>query len=80
MTNEKTDLEEEKTNHTTENIESVGQMIIGEIEKIGGILTADPITQAEGDYNLEAGKLHQEANKNLTAIDNNEAQQQEKSS
>ncbi|CAN5274208.1 hypothetical protein BH10ACI1_BH10ACI1_28890 [soil metagenome] len=44
--------------HTKEKLEAVGQLIVGEIEKIGGILTADPITQAEGEYNLEAGSLH----------------------
>jgi hypothetical protein len=68
MTDEKLN-DENKIDHTTENVESVGQIILGEIEKIGGILTADPITQAEGDYNLGAGNLHQKANKNLTAID-----------
>ena len=69
MMNTNDENEAAKTNHTTENAESVGQMILGEIEKIGGILTGDPITQAEGDYNLNAGSMHQEANKNLTAID-----------
>ena len=57
----------------------VGQMILGEIEKIGGILTADPITQAEGDYNIEAGSLHQKANKNLTAIDEAEKKSSDES-
>ena len=69
MTDENKKIEQTEVNHTTENVESVGQIILGEIEKIGGILTADPITQAEGDYNLGAGNLHQKANKNLTAID-----------
>jgi hypothetical protein len=69
MINENKEPEETEVNHTTENLESVGQIILGEIEKVGGILTADPTTQAEGDYNLEAGNLHQKANKNLTAID-----------
>ena len=56
-------------NHTTENVELVGQVILGEIQTIGGILTGDPITQAEGEYNVEAGTIHQETNKNLTAMD-----------
>jgi hypothetical protein len=69
MIDEKSDLEETKVNHTTENLESVGQMIIGGIETIGGILTGDPITRAEGEFNAEVGSLHQESNKALTAID-----------
>ena len=77
MTEEKNNIEETKVDHATENVESVGQIILGEIEKIGGILTADPITQAEGDYNLGAGNLHQKANKNLTAIDEAEVENPE---
>lgn len=72
MTDENKEIEESETNHTTENLGSVGQMIIGGIETIGGILTGDPITRAEGEYNIETGSLHQEVNKNLTAIDESE--------
>lgn len=57
-------MTEEKKQHEEgsklEKIEAVGQIIVGEIEKIGGILTGDPVTQAEGDYNLKAGSLHLE--------------------
>lgn len=69
MINENDELKEGETNHAAENLESVGQMIIGGIEQIGGILTGDPITRAEGEFNAEVGSAHQEANKNLTAID-----------
>ncbi len=55
-----------------ENLSAVGQMIIGEIEAVGGILTGDPITRAEGEFNVEVGTLHQESNKVLTAIEVNE--------
>lgn len=55
MTEEK---EQHEESSAREKLEAVGQMIVGEIEKIGGILTADPVTQAEGDYNLGAGSLH----------------------
>ena len=58
----------EEVNHTTENLESVGQMIIGGIEEIGGILTGDPIAHAEGAFNVESGVLHQESNRALDAI------------
>ncbi len=55
-----------------ENLSAVGQMIIGEIEAVGGILTGDPLTRAEGEFNVEVGSLHQESNKVLTAIENKE--------
>ncbi len=64
---------EKEVNHTKENLESVGQIIIGGIEMIGGIITADGITRKEGDFNIEVGSQHQETNKNLTAIDETEA-------
>ncbi len=58
MTEEK---KQHKENPTIEKLESVGQLIIGEVEKIGGILMADPIAQAEGDYVQEAGSRHLES-------------------
>ncbi len=75
-----TDENEEQTeNRTTENLESVGQMIIGGIEQIGGILTGDPVTRAEGEFNVAVGREHQETNKNLTAIENKETESGESS-
>ncbi len=71
MTEENNEPDTE-VNHTTENLESVGQMLIGGIETIGGILTGDPVTRAEGEFNVEAGSLHQESNRVLTAIEENE--------
>jgi hypothetical protein len=69
--------EEEKVDHTKENLEAVGQMILGELEIIAGTITADGITRAEGEYNTQAGSLHQEANKNLTAVDEEEEAENE---
>lgn len=66
------DETETPVDHTKENLQSVGQMIIGELETIGGILTGDPLTRAEGEFNLGTGVLHQNVNKNLTAIDERE--------
>lgn len=37
-------------------ISGAAQVIIGEIEEIGGVLTADPVTVAEGELNVEIGK------------------------
>lgn len=69
MIDENQQIEEDETNHTAENLESVGQMIVGGLEQIGGILTGDPVTRAEGEFNAAVGSLHQATNKNLTAID-----------
>jgi uncharacterized protein YjbJ (UPF0337 family) len=41
-------------------ISGLGQKIIGEIETIGGVLTGDPITQAEGEYNAEVGDVRED--------------------
>jgi hypothetical protein len=65
MDNEKKPRE----NPEQEKLESVGQMIVGGIEMVGGIITADGLTREEGDFNIEVGSEHQEVNKNLTAID-----------
>lgn len=66
---------EEKQTETTisENLAAVGQIILGEIEKIGGILTGDPLTNAEGEYNIGAGAAHQEVNKERLAAETEEA-------
>ena len=69
MIEEKEKHNETLIDHTKENLESVGQMIIGGLEQVGGILTGDPMTRAEGEFNADVGSLHQESNKNLTAID-----------
>ena len=63
---------EHKESKFEENLKAVGQIIVGEIETIGGILTGDPVTRAEGEFNVEVGSLHQESNKNLAAIENRE--------
>ncbi len=63
--------EEKKEGHLAENLSAVGQIILGEIEAIGGILTADPITRAEGAFNVEEGLAHQKANRELEATEKN---------
>jgi hypothetical protein len=72
------ETKEKEESDLSENLSAVGQMIIGEIEAVGGILTGDPLTRAEGEFNVEVGSLHQESNKVLTAIENNEKISQEK--
>ena len=62
------DTEKSDKNTLGENLSAVGQIVLGEIEKIGGILTGDPVTNAEGEYNIGAGAAHQEVNRErLTA-------------
>lgn len=46
-------------------ISGTAQFIIGEIETIGGVLTADPTTQAEGELNVEVGKVRSEIEADL---------------
>lgn len=36
------------------------QKIIGEIERVGGALTGDPLTQAEGEFNQEVGDIRED--------------------
>jgi uncharacterized protein YjbJ (UPF0337 family) len=43
-----------------EKISGLGQKVIGEIETIGGVLTGDPNTQAEGEFNVEVGDIREE--------------------
>jgi hypothetical protein len=57
--------ENEEQNSAKENLKAIGQIIVGEIETIGGILTADPITQAEGELAVDAGTMHLESSEAL---------------
>ncbi|HMJ08776.1 MAG TPA: hypothetical protein VK468_07205 [Pyrinomonadaceae bacterium] len=46
-------------------ISGTAQFIIGEIETIGGVLTGDPNTQAEGEFNVEVGTVRDEIHDDL---------------
>ena len=52
--------EPEEKHGLKDHISGLGQKIIGEIEEIGGVLTADPITQAEGEFNVEVGDIRED--------------------
>ena len=57
---------EEKENHgLADKISGLGQKIIGEIETIGGVLTGDPLTQAEGEFNVEVGDVREDLEDDL---------------
>ncbi|MEJ7847965.1 MAG: hypothetical protein WKF92_07765 [Pyrinomonadaceae bacterium] len=46
-------------------ISGFGQKIIGEIETVGGILTGDPLTQAEGEFNVKVGEVREDIEEDL---------------
>ncbi len=56
-------------------IGSLGQKIIGEVEMLGGILTGDPNTAAEGEFNLEVGDLREDVEEDLEGLDSGEDQE-----
>ena len=37
----------------------LGQKIIGEIESLAGVVNADPLAQAEGEFNVEVGTVRE---------------------
>jgi uncharacterized protein YjbJ (UPF0337 family) len=45
------------------------QFIVGELETIGGVLTGDPLTQAEGEFNVEVGTVREEIEDDLEETD-----------
>lgn len=62
MTNENEYKEETVDDSTTkEKLEGIAQVVIGEIESLGGVITGDPMTSAEGDFNVQVGTIHQES-------------------
>ena len=42
-----------------------GQKLIGVVEEVGGILTGDPVTAAEGEFNVEVGEVREEVEEEL---------------
>lgn len=48
-----------------EKIGGIGQTIIGEIETLAGVINADPLAQAEGEYNVEVGTIRDEIEEDL---------------
>lgn len=71
MTEEK-DEQFQEEDLTAENLKGAGQRILGNLEMIGGIITGDPATTAEGEFNDDVGKIHQDSARTLTAIEQKE--------
>jgi uncharacterized protein YjbJ (UPF0337 family) len=69
---------DEKEDHgLADNISGLGQKIIGTIESIGGVLTGDPITQAEGEFNAEVGDVREDIEEDLEEGDDGETPTEE---
>lgn len=62
---ENNETNEAENEHLRDGLTGLGQKILGEIETIGGILTGDPVTQAEGEFNVEVGELREEIEEDL---------------
>ncbi len=54
------DEDQEHDHSLNDKVSGLGQLIIGEIERIGGVLTGDPNTQAEGEFNVEVGTIRED--------------------
>lgn len=48
---------DEQKHGIIEKISGLGQAIIGEIETLAGVINADPLAQAEGEFNVEVGDI-----------------------
>jgi hypothetical protein len=55
-------MENEKEKSTLkEEISNIGQIIVGELESIGGILTGDATARAEGDLRADEAIIREKA-------------------
>lgn len=68
------ETEEEQKPGLRSRISGLGQEIIGDIEIIGGVLTGDPVTKAEGEFNVEVGTVREEIEESLEEVDSKEQQ------
>lgn len=64
-------IPEEEKHGLKEKISGIGQVIIGEIETFGGILTGDPLTRAEGEFNVEVGTVREEIEDDIEEAEEN---------
>jgi hypothetical protein len=56
---------EDEEKRDTGKLSGFSQFIVGELETIGGVLTGDPLTQAEGEFNVEVGSVREKAENDL---------------
>lgn len=68
MENEKDKVKE----HTlTNEIANIGQIIVGELESIGGVITANPTARAEGDLRADEAILREKIAHDLEEAEEN---------
>jgi uncharacterized protein YjbJ (UPF0337 family) len=66
MANEvKKDLPDDSEDETKGKVSGFTQFVVGELETIGGVLTGDPLTQAEGEFNVEVGTVREDIEEDL---------------
>lgn len=59
------EVETDQKHGILDKIGGLGQAIIGEIETLAGVINADPLAQAEGEYNVEVGTIRKEIEEDL---------------
>ena len=64
------DPKETVDSSVTDKISGTVQKIIGEIETLAGVINADPLAQAEGEYNVEVGEIREELEEDGVEEDN----------
>jgi len=57
--NEPTEEQEGTERSLKDRAAGFGQKVLGEIEEVGGALTGDPLTQAEGQFNVDVGEMRE---------------------
>jgi len=58
--------ENEAEKPKTPTVSGLGQKVLGEIEKLAGIVNADPLAQAEGEFNIEVGDIRDDLEDDLS--------------
>lgn len=59
------EVEEREEGGVRRVVSGLGQKVIGAVEEVGGILTGDPNTAAEGEFNIEVGDAREDAEEGL---------------
>lgn len=57
--------ENDQKHSLKDSITGFGQVLIGEIESLAGVINADPLAQAEGEFNVEVGTVREELEEDL---------------